>query len=58
MIQTVLVFSLEQIEGITVMGNPEVSVVAFTSYVFNIYSLCDRMTKLGWSLNALQFPSA
>jgi sphinganine-1-phosphate aldolase len=50
--------NLQEIEGITVMGNPEVSVVAFTSYVFNIYSLCDRMTKLGWSLNALQFPSA
>jgi len=49
---------LRGIEGITVLGKPNVSIVAFTSHVFNVYSLSDRLAKLGWHLNALQFPSA
>lgn len=49
---------LHKIEGIHVIGEPEISVVAFTSYVFDIYVFFERMTKLGWNLNALQFPSA
>ncbi|XP_071550599.1 sphingosine-1-phosphate lyase 1 isoform X2 [Panulirus ornatus] len=46
------------IPGIFIYGKPEVSVVALGSKSFNIYALSDRMTKRGWNLNALQFPSS
>ncbi|KAK7082517.1 Sphingosine-1-phosphate lyase 1 [Halocaridina rubra] len=47
-----------KIPGIFVYGEPEVSVVALGSNNFNIYTLGDAMTKRGWNLNALQFPSS
>lgn len=47
-----------QIPGIFVFGKPDVSVVALGSNEFNIYIVSDRMTKRGWNLNALQFPSS
>uniref|UniRef100_A0A915LCX5 Aminotransferase class V domain-containing protein n=1 Tax=Romanomermis culicivorax TaxID=13658 RepID=A0A915LCX5_ROMCU len=49
---------LHKINGIRVLGEPEVSVVAFTSDVFNVYELCDDMSASGWNLNALQYPAA
>ena len=51
-------FRLEEIEGIKMLGSSDTSVVAFTSDVFNIYSLSDRMNKMGWNLNTLQSPAA
>ena len=39
------------------LGKPEVSVVAFASNDFDIYQLGDALTKRGWNLNSLQFPS-
>ncbi|KAF3188038.1 hypothetical protein TWF106_011641 [Orbilia oligospora] len=41
-----------------VMGEPLVSVVAFTSKTIDIYDLADELSKLGWHLNALQDPPA
>nr|CAG4651780.1 EOG090X051L [Triops cancriformis] len=49
---------LRQIPHINVIGKPQVSVVAVASKEFNIYRLSDGMAKLGWNLNALQFPSS
>ncbi|KAG7158655.1 Sphingosine-1-phosphate lyase 1-like [Homarus americanus] len=46
------------IPGIFVYGKPEVSVVALGSHQFNVYALSDQMSKRGWNLNALQFPSS
>ncbi|KAK8743596.1 hypothetical protein OTU49_001150 [Cherax quadricarinatus] len=46
------------IPGIFVYGKPDVSVVAIGSNIFNIYTLSDNMSKRGWNLNALQFPSS
>ncbi|KAK4322607.1 hypothetical protein Pmani_006638 [Petrolisthes manimaculis] len=46
------------IPGIFVFGKPEVSVVALGSDKFNIYHLADQMTKRGWNLNSLQYPSS
>ena len=43
---------------IEVMGNPLVSVVAFTSKTLNIYDIADGMGEKGWHLNALQSPPA
>jgi len=47
---------LRKISGIEVMGNPQMSVVAFSSKKFDIYQLSENMNKRGWSLNNLQFP--
>jgi glutamate/tyrosine decarboxylase-like PLP-dependent enzyme len=49
---------LRKIDGIRVIGDPQVSVVAIDSEQFNIYALSDGMKARGWNLNALQFPSS
>lgn len=41
-----------------VMGEPLVSVVAFSSQRLNIYEIADEMNGMGWHLNALQNPPA
>lgn len=41
-----------------VMGDPLVSVVAFTARSLNIYDIADAMTRRGWHLNSLQDPPA
>ncbi|XP_045465910.1 sphingosine-1-phosphate lyase [Harmonia axyridis] len=48
---------LRKIDGLFIFGEPVTSVVAFGSKVFEIYRLATDMGKLGWNLNALQFPS-
>ena len=45
-------------EDLSVLGNPLVSVVAFTSTSLNIYDIADTMSAKGWHLNALQNPPA
>ncbi|PFX17489.1 Sphingosine-1-phosphate lyase 1 [Stylophora pistillata] len=49
---------LRKIKGVYVLGKPEVSVVAFASHDFDVYHLGDALTKKGWHLNTLQFPSS
>jgi sphinganine-1-phosphate aldolase len=41
---------------LTVIGDPQVTVVAFTSKTLNIYDVADAMSKRGWHLNSLQNP--
>jgi sphinganine-1-phosphate aldolase len=41
-----------------VVGKPATSVIAFSSNDFHIYRLSAEMSKRGWTLNGLQFPSA
>ena len=50
------VFRLENIKGIFVFGNPQLSVIALGSRDFDIYRLFNLMTAKGWNLNHLQFP--
>ncbi|KAI5107971.1 sphingosine-1-phosphate lyase 1 isoform X1 [Silurus meridionalis] len=47
-----------KVEGLFVFGNPEVSVVALGSDVFDIFRLSNALTSKGWNLNTLQFPSS
>ncbi|XP_023574219.1 sphingosine-1-phosphate lyase 1 [Octodon degus] len=47
---------LENIKGIFIFGNPQVSVISLGSHDFDIYRLSNMMTAKGWSLNQLQFP--
>ncbi|CAB1425095.1 unnamed protein product [Pleuronectes platessa] len=47
-----------KIDGVFVFGNPEVSVVAIGSDVFDIFRLSNALTTKGWNLNTLQYPSS
>lgn len=50
------VFRLENIKGIFVLGDPQLSVISLGSHDFDIYRLSNLMTAKGWTLNQLQFP--
>lgn len=45
-------------DELSVLGNPLVSVVAFSSNTLNIYDIADAMSAKGWHLNSLQSPPA
>ncbi|KAF7274077.1 hypothetical protein GWI33_013237 [Rhynchophorus ferrugineus] len=47
---------LRRLKGIFIFGQPATSVVAIGSNDFDIYRLSDGLYKLGWNLNALQYP--
>uniref|UniRef100_A0A6Q2X7V0 sphinganine-1-phosphate aldolase n=1 Tax=Esox lucius TaxID=8010 RepID=A0A6Q2X7V0_ESOLU len=49
---------IRKINGVFVFGDPEVSVVAIGSNVFDIFRLSNALTSKGWNLNTLQFPSS
>ncbi|XP_011184271.1 sphingosine-1-phosphate lyase [Zeugodacus cucurbitae] len=49
--------AIRKVDGVYVFGKPATSVVAIGSNVFDIFRLSDALCKLGWNLNALQFPS-
>jgi hypothetical protein len=42
---------------LTVLGDPRVCIVAFTSAKFSVYTLADKMKEKGWLLACLQFPT-
>jgi glutamate/tyrosine decarboxylase-like PLP-dependent enzyme len=44
------------IDGLKVLGNPEMSVLAIGSERLNIYEVGDEMTRRGWHLDRQQFP--
>lgn len=49
---------VQKIPHLFLVGDPLLTVIAFASNDFNIYRLSDEMTKKGWNLNALQYPSS
>ncbi|KAL6063333.1 Sphingosine-1-phosphate lyase 1 [Balamuthia mandrillaris] len=49
---------IKSIPGLKLLGEPLVSVVAFTSDHFDIYRLGEEMNHRGWNLNNLQYPSS
>lgn len=48
---------LRKLKGIFVFGTPATTVIAIGSNDIDIFRLSDSLCKLGWNLNALQFPS-
>ncbi|ELR23230.1 sphinganine1-phosphate aldolase BST1, putative [Acanthamoeba castellanii str. Neff] len=50
--------AIKNIRGLKLYGNPQVCVVAFGSDDFDIYLLGEQLTKKGWNLNSLQYPSS
>ncbi|MBI4369552.1 MAG: aspartate aminotransferase family protein [Elusimicrobia bacterium] len=51
-----LINGINAIPGLSVMGNPDMSVFAFTSDKINVYALADLMEAQGWHLERQQFP--
>ncbi|KAG7229951.1 hypothetical protein INR49_009671 [Caranx melampygus] len=49
---------VQKVKGVFVFGDPEVSVVAIGSDVFDIFRLSNALTSKGWNLNTLQYPSS
>ncbi|CAH1795552.1 unnamed protein product, partial [Owenia fusiformis] len=49
---------IRKINGLYVLGEPQVSVIAMGSLDFNIFRLSDALGREGWNLNALQFPAS
>jgi len=47
---------IEGVPGLRLLGQPEVSVVAWTSDHFDIYVFGEQMKQRGWHLNSLQYP--
>jgi glutamate/tyrosine decarboxylase-like PLP-dependent enzyme len=43
-----LIAGINSIEGLEVLGEPAMSMFAFTSHVVNVYQLADEMNKRGW----------
>lgn len=48
---------LRKMDGIFIFGTPVTSVIALGSKDFHIYRLSEALSKKGWNLNTLQFPS-
>jgi hypothetical protein len=49
---------IAEIESLEIIGNPLMSVLAFTSRQGNIFNIGDALQKKGWHLDRLQFPDA
>jgi glutamate/tyrosine decarboxylase-like PLP-dependent enzyme len=47
---------IEDIDDITVLGEPEMSILALASDAFNIYEVGDEMTLRGWYVERQQLP--
>ena len=54
-----LISGIESIDGLTIMGSPRMSVVAFTACdkKINIFAVGDIMEEKGWHIDRLQKPS-
>ncbi len=49
---------IESVPGLKVIGKPAMSVFSFTSDRHDIYRIGDELSKRGWNLDKLQFPTA
>lgn len=53
-----LVEEIKTINDISVVGKPDLNVIGIKSNNLDIYVVSDKMKKLGWNLNNLQYPSS
>jgi sphinganine-1-phosphate aldolase len=49
---------INAIPGLYVVSNPEISVFAFTSDVYDIFAIGDELSLTGWHLDRIQFPNS
>ena len=47
---------IQQIEGLKILGNPQMSIMAVASDLLNIYEIADEMAARGWFIDRQQFP--
>ncbi len=47
---------IAQIDGVKILGNPDMSVLALASDTLDIYQVGDELTARGWHLDRQQFP--
>jgi sphinganine-1-phosphate aldolase len=47
---------IKKSEELNIIGNPIMSLLAFTSKLFNIYHIADELSNLGWYIGRLQNP--
>jgi len=53
-----LVQGISSIEGLHVLGEPDMNVIAFTSETLNILSVGERLDNMGWRVNRINNPPA
>jgi sphinganine-1-phosphate aldolase len=46
------------LDGLEIIGDPAMSLLAFTSRTGNIFNIGDALSRKGWHLDRLQFPDA
>ncbi|MEM7036809.1 MAG: aspartate aminotransferase family protein [Bacteroidota bacterium] len=49
---------IEAIDGLDIVGNPDMSLLAFGSEEFDIYALGDELNMMGWHFDRQQFPAS
>jgi glutamate/tyrosine decarboxylase-like PLP-dependent enzyme len=49
---------ISAIDGLEIVGDPDMSLLAFTSRAGNIFNIGDALSRKGWYLDRLQFPDA
>ena len=49
---------IDAFESLEIIGNPQMSLLAFTSKAGNIFNIGDALHRKGWHLDRLQFPDA
>jgi len=49
---------ISKFDSLEIVGNPEMSLLAFTSKTGNIFNIGDALGRKGWLLDRLQFPDA
>ncbi len=47
---------IQEIEGLKIVGDPDMSLLAFTSENKDIFNIADALSEKGWHLGRLQFP--
>ena len=47
---------IQKIEGLKIVGDPDMSVLAFTSENKDIFNIANALSENGWHLDLLQFP--
>jgi glutamate/tyrosine decarboxylase-like PLP-dependent enzyme len=47
---------IEGIDGIRILGDPEMSILAIASDTFNVYEIADELSSRSWYLERQQFP--
>jgi glutamate/tyrosine decarboxylase-like PLP-dependent enzyme len=46
-----IVSGVEKIDGLRVLGKPEMSLIAIACEGFSVFGLCEEMKKLGWNMH-------